>query len=1556
VLVAVVVWVVGAAGLVVPIPRAGAAGPDAVLTTPGCTTSTLARNDDGSTGLVPLGFTANYFGTSYSGLYVNNNGDVTFGSAYGGFSGLDLAASGRPIIAVAFYDVDTRPAQTTPVRYGPITYDGHAALCVNWVDVGYYSGGVDRLNSSQLVLVDRSDTGAGNFDIVMNYDRLVYEPGSGLTVGYSNGTSVSFTYPGSGSAGNLLDANTSTGLVHGSFGSAQLGRYVYPVRGGTPIAPGQQTVDFPQPSGVTFGVAPFTVAPTSSSGLPVALAAAGACTVSGSTVTVTGAGSCTLTATQAGDGGFDPATPVARTFAVAKAPVVVTLDGLAQVYDGTARTITASPAVPGVGTISVTYAGSATPPTAAGTYAVVATLTGADHTGTASGTLVVDRAPQAITLGPLPDRTFGSPPAVVSAGADSGLPVGLSATGSCAIDGATLALTGAGSCTVTASQAGDANHLPASTSQTFAVARAAAAIAIDGLAQTWDGAARPVEVATVPAGLTGVSVTYDGSSTPPTEPGAYAVEVTLSHAGYEAPPATATMVVGPADQTVSFAAPADRAWSPDTVAMSASASSRLPVRFTATGSCTVSGGAVTPTAAGACTVIAHQDGDAQHAPAPSVARAFAVLPAAQHVELAPIGDVVYGAPAVAVSATASSGLAAQLTVDGPCTVAGGSVTAVAAGRCTVTAHQGGDARFSAALPSSTAFTISPAPQRIDLVIPLAARLDEAAVPLTATATSGLAVELTVEGACTVSATAIVPVHAGTCTVTASQPGDHGWAAAPTATVSVQVLPGRAALRVRALEQRRDGTPRVAEVTTEPADLDGVTVTYDGSSTAPTRAGRYEVQATLDNPDWVAEPVTAELVVTAPPAPVAPGPLPPARVPEPVRAPSGVLPELVPGRSLVLSGGITVAATVEIVDRQMLRVTGVGFTASITAVDAGGRLRPVDAEGRLALEPGRVVALQGTGFVPSTSVDVWLFSTPTYLGAVTVSADGSFDGTLPVPELPAGSHTLQMNGLASGGETRSLSVGVVVDARSVAPAEPATRPVADPDAAPAATAGAATADAATDSVPVDDAGGGDEVAATATAQADRAASGRAALAPYDPASEPEAVVDTQVAAFTLVALAGTGAGLSSLRAGGGIAGGSIGGSGGSGGSGEGRRRSAKLTSAKVKHYKFRWEGQAVGDASRTWRWPGVERIDGLSRTLPVRLAPRAPLAGRLLTDGNHLRAMFGPLALLLPGAGALLGVVAAADTGGEALAPSAGIVLALVLLGIADAGAGAAAALTFSAVVVLAGGAHSPDTVRTLLGVAALCFAGPLIASAARPFRRPAPTSTAERLARAGDYVIAPLLGAWAVQKMTGALSGLAGVQLPITSHADTIALWALGAIVARLVVEDVVSHWYPERLATVSAEKMPFSTIRQRWAATGLRTAVFLFVAVAYLGATWQLWTGAALFALPQLVKIHDQAFPNRPVIYAVLPRGITKTVLMLFVGKWFGTLVADRISDPTQLILDGFILLTVPGLVLSLLDVSGRDPADPPEPASTLRTVAQHVAGAALVVLGIAFVFGRIG
>jgi uncharacterized protein YjiK len=92
--------------------------------------------------------------------------------------------------------------------------------------------------------------------------------------------------------------------------------------------------------------------------------------------------------------------------------------------------------------------------------------------GTATVT-IIDALAQTINFDQLPNRTFGDAPFAVLATASSGLPVSFTASGNCTVNGV-VTLTGAGDCTITASQAGDDNFNPApDVSRTFSIAKAA---------------------------------------------------------------------------------------------------------------------------------------------------------------------------------------------------------------------------------------------------------------------------------------------------------------------------------------------------------------------------------------------------------------------------------------------------------------------------------------------------------------------------------------------------------------------------------------------------------------------------------------------------------------------------------------------------------------------------------------------------------------------------------------------------------------------------------------------------------------------------------------------------------------------------------------------------------------------------------------------------------------------------------------------------------------------------------------------------------------------------
>jgi hypothetical protein len=233
----------------------------------------MGRNDDSSSAARPLGFSnaINFGGSSYTRAFVNNNGNITFDAALSAFTPFGLGSLNRAIIAPFFADVDTRNAASGIATYGTSFVDGYEAFGVTWKDVGYYNRGADKLNSFQLVLINRPDTGAGNFDIEFNYDRIQWETGdrnggvgglggTSAGVGYANAPGLAaFELPGSGVAGSFLDSNTATGLIYSSNVGVN-GRFLYRVRDGVvvtcaPPAPSP----IPEPTTAVFGLALFGV-------------------------------------------------------------------------------------------------------------------------------------------------------------------------------------------------------------------------------------------------------------------------------------------------------------------------------------------------------------------------------------------------------------------------------------------------------------------------------------------------------------------------------------------------------------------------------------------------------------------------------------------------------------------------------------------------------------------------------------------------------------------------------------------------------------------------------------------------------------------------------------------------------------------------------------------------------------------------------------------------------------------------------------------------------------------------------------------------------------------------------------------------------------------------------------------------------------------------------------------------------------------------------------------------------------------------------------------------
>jgi hypothetical protein len=589
--------------------------------------------------------------------------------------------------------------------------------------------------------------------------------------------------------------------------------------------PAAQSITFAVPGNPSFGNIGVDLVATASSGLTVAFASTTptVCTVNNAKATLIGVGTCTVVATQSGNAAFLAAAAVSNSFTVLAGTQSISFVSPGNQNLGTAPAaliatatsglpVTFSSSTPSVCTVS---AGTLTL-VSAGTCTVSAAQAGnANYTAAApvERSVTISVAPmlaQTISFAALPGQTLGTAPLALVATSTSNLTVSFASTttGICTVSGKSLTLLGVGVCTVVASQSGDSSYsAAANVLNSFNVAATAQTITFAQPANTSFGSAA---VALTASASSGLSVAF--ASTTPTVCSVNGTALSLLSAGTcsitasqsgNASFAAATSVsrsltVLLAAQTISFTSPGNQTPGTTPAALTATSTSGLVVGFMTTtpSVCTVSGTALTLVAAGNCTVNASQNGNGNYAAAVGVSNTFSVAAVpltAQSITFAALGNQTLGTPPPALSATASSGLTVTFASTTPsvCTVSGTSITLVAAGTCTVTASQPGNATFAAAAVVTNSFTVAVVvlpPQTITFTSPGNQILGTAPGALLATSSSGLPVSFasTTPTVCTVSGTALTLRAVGTCTVNASQAGNASFSAAPVVTVALTV--------------------------------------------------------------------------------------------------------------------------------------------------------------------------------------------------------------------------------------------------------------------------------------------------------------------------------------------------------------------------------------------------------------------------------------------------------------------------------------------------------------------------------------------------------------------------------------------------------------------------------------------------------------------------------------------------------------------------------------------------------------------------------------------------
>ena len=429
-------------------------------------------------------------------------------------------------------------------------------------------------------------------------------------------------------------------------------------------------------------------------------------------------------------------------------------------------------------------------------------------------------------------------------------------------------------------------------------------------------------------------------------------------------------------------------------------------------------------------------------------------------------------------------------------------------------------------------------------------------------------------------------------------------------------------------------------------------------------------------------------------------------------------------------------------------------------------------------------------------------------------------------------------------------------------------------------------------------------------------------PFDPLSSPEGVAALTSTLGEVGAVAGAiAAAGAAAAAAAGAAGGSSGSSGGSRGAPSGGGGDAgSIATIDAAHEKYKNRRRGRGDRWKIWSKRWLNFTDKPSIWLAIRSARFSPLFSKILVDGAYLRANLGSFSLLPTLFGAIVAVWSALANTADVAPPQWQWLIVIAVLGVFDAFAGFVSTNLFVVTTLLMHGAIPIEDIRLLLGVVIVGYGPALLANAFRAFRKEPESGDVYWWERIVDFVVLPFIGGWVTASMIGTLPALAGTTLAVANHVNDFAFFVALAIMARVILEEAVARYFPQRLDTLHPTDVDETDPPQKWISIAFRLAVFIFVTAALMGNVWQVWVGSALFILPTIIGFYSDKFKNFPWIWRLIPTGIPGLAFTLLVASLTTSLVGTWFGTSPDLALWSFALLPIPMLFLALLGMFGRE------------------------------------
>jgi len=280
-------------------------------------------------------------------------------------------------------------------------------------------------------------------------------------------------------------------------------------------------------------------------------------------------------------------------------------------------------------------------------------------------------------------------------------------------------------------------------------------------------------------------------------------------------------------------------------------------------------------AGGVHSLTATYNGDSLNAASTSSPLSLTVVAQSQTITFAPLITKTFSAGTINVTATASSGLTVTFSSTSPavCSATGTLVSLLSVGTCSIQASQAGNPSYAPAESVTETFQITQAAQTITFGALASVAAGSAPIPLGATASSGLPITYssTTSSVCALAGSSVTPIATGSCTISASQPGDPNYAAAAPVSQSFKIVQAAQTIFFATIPDTVVGSPPITLSATASSGLavsfasSTLTVcTVSGSIVTLAGSGNCTIKATQagNNSYAAAVPVSETFAVAA----------------------------------------------------------------------------------------------------------------------------------------------------------------------------------------------------------------------------------------------------------------------------------------------------------------------------------------------------------------------------------------------------------------------------------------------------------------------------------------------------------------------------------------------------------------------------------------------------------------------------------------------------------------------------------------------------------------------